>query len=574
MEKTTKTLTIILADQLFENHPAFTDKNSKIKKSDFVCIESISLCQKLNYHKYKLAYLLACMREYAKFLKSLDYSVHYFDLEQKLDFESALRMVLSGNNFNKNYQKEKQAQTFEQVQYTKIQVCQPADKEFRNYLYKIIDRLKLDFAIDFVVLASPAFLTSQTDFENYLKESKNKYLMNSFYIFQRKRMGLFLDNDKPLFGKWSFDTDNRNKLKPGTKLPDRLWRYESDNYTRVAKTIEKLFANNPGYLDTSQSWLPLNFTQAKNVLNDFLDKVLLDFGTYQDAMTDKNDFVFHSVLSPMINNGLLTPNQVLTELLKKVKTWHPDKLELHFNSVEGFVRQLIGWREWVKCIYEYVYQDFRQYNFFEAKKPLPDYFYYPDKYLGNYEKGLFENRQTDLLTGFETEQNHTKMKNNDSVKGLNKHLKNTEISKKTRLKGQELEQNLPLKLALLKTHRLSWSHHIERLMILANWMTINGYDPLECYNWFLSQYVDGYDWVMAANVYGMGLFADGGLFATKPYIAGGNYIKKMSDYPDTGWSQLWTDKYWQFLQQNYEKLKNNPRMALVLARFRKNTRAD
>ena len=164
----------------------------------------------------------------------------------------------------------------------------------------------------------------------------------------------------------------------------------------------------------------------------------------------------------------------------------------------------------MKLLYEFKYdENFRGLNFFKAQEKLPDYFY-------------------DL---------------------------------------KDLPENIPLTLAIEKVSKLSWAHHIERLMILSNWMTLNSYNPQECYDWFLSQFVDAYEWVMVPNVYGMGLFADGGFFATKPYISGGAYIKKMSDYKDNGWIKLWTDRYWQFLKKNKSQLKDNPRMKLILSKI-------
>jgi deoxyribodipyrimidine photolyase-related protein len=209
----------------------------------------------------------------------------------------------------------------------------------------------------------------------------------------------------------------------------------------------------------------------------------------------------------MLNNGLLTPSYVLQQVLNYLKKNH--NLEDFYNSIEGFIRQIIGWREWMKLLYEFKYdQNFGELNFFKAQEKLPSYFY---------------------------------------------DLKN-------------LPENTPLTLAIQKVSKLSWAHHIERLMILSNWMTLNSYNPKECYEWFLSQFVDAYEWVMVPNVYGMGLFADGGFFATKPYISGGAYIKKMSDYKDNGWVKLWTDRYWQFLKNNKSQLKDNPRMKLILSK--------
>jgi deoxyribodipyrimidine photolyase-related protein len=186
--------------------------------------------------------------------------------------------------------------------------------------------------------------------------------------------------------------------------------------------------------------------------------------------------------------------------------------------VEGCVQQLIGWREWIKIMYEFKYdQNFSDLNFFQAQNPLPEYFYYPD--IIHQETLGHAPIQTPKLL----------QKDSDGLKS-----------------------NFPLHQTLLKIHRLALAHHIEQLMILDNWMTLNAYHPKQCYDWFLSQFVDAQEWFMVPNVYGLGLFADGGIYATKPYISGGNYLKKMSDFPADEWEKIWTDKFWGFIAEHQD----------------------
>ena len=473
-----KKITLILADQLFETHPALdTD-------TDFVMVESKALCNRLKYHKFKPAYFLTCMREYRDYLKSLGKNVYYFKLDQGYEFLDALKEILTKNNY-------------QEIQYTKI-----SDKPVRKMIYEIA--LELGLKVD--ILDTPSFLTTYEDFKDYLNQSNHKYLMNSFYIWQRKRLGIFVDqNQKPKFGKWSFDAENRKKLPKNIEIPEIKSSFGSENYKNVAALISQKYADNPGYLNLNQSWLPINHFQARNTLKDFLERRMELFGDFEDAMTNTDDFVFHSVLSPMINNGLLTPQTIIEEVLKYSEKI--ENIESIFNSIEGFIRQVIGWREWIKLVYEFRYDyTFRDLNYFDSNKKLPDYFYNLEDDINNY----------------------------------------------------------PLEYVLQKVSRLGWAHHIERLMILSNWMTLNSYNPNDCYDWFLSQFVDAYEWVMVPNVYGMGLFADGGIFATKPYISGGNYIKKMSDFKDDGWSQIWTDKFWGFLELHREYFEKQPRLGMLL----------
>jgi deoxyribodipyrimidine photolyase-related protein len=237
-------------------------------------------------------------------------------------------------------------------------------------------------------------------------------------------------------------------------------------------------------------------------------------------------------LSVYMNNGLLTPRQVLQALddfMRGKFGWGifnkvyseisgEEIQKVNLNSIEGFIRQIIGWREWMKGLYDNIYaQDLRQYNFWNNNKSLPDYFY---------SKSGFDELAT---------------------------------------------SNFPLWQSLQNLYDYSYNHHIERLMIFSNWFMLNEYDPQQCFDWFMEMYIDAYDWVMVGNVIGMGLYADGGIFATKPYICGGNYIKKMSDYPDSKiWDPIWTDLFWQFLLKHKDFFATNPRLnMLIVARLKR-----
>jgi len=488
-----KTLCIVLQDQLFENHPALQTG------ADFLILESISGGKRRNFHKFKLAYQFTLMREYKDFLERKGKTVWYYKIEQKLDYPEVISELISAHK------------------YTNIILCEP------NYEYfgpSIIDTIN-DTKLGLEILANPMFLTSKIDFLSFLNSKKSKTLiMRDFYSWQRVRLGvLVFDTSKPVGGKWSFDEDNRQKLPKTTQIPVRKSNYKSVHFDQVSAQVESLFPENPGELNSL--WLPVTHVEALQTLNTFFETYLADFGTYEDALTTKDNFVFHSVISPLLNFGLLTPDKVLQQLdfylvsKYNFSIFKSDKLpeitSFRYASVEGFIRQIIGWREWIKGMYDTQYdlENLSQYNFFKSNKPLPNYFWNPN--------------------------------------------------------SKELSDNLPLKLALQKTHKYSWNHHIERLMIIANWMTINEYNPLECLNWFSEMYVDAFDWVMVPNVLGMGLFADGGMYATKPYVGGGNYIKKMSDYPDSKiWEKIWTDAFWKFLEKHEGYFKTNYRLGMLL----------
>lgn len=471
-------LCLIIADQLFASHPAFD------VDCDFVMVESEFLTSKFRYHKFKLAYIMASMREYANYLESKNKKVYYTKLsDQSKDFEATLSDLC----------KEKK--------YDELVICEIADHYFQKYLAQICADLKIKLTI----LESPMFLTPKIDFADFvLSKSGKRLLMNDFYIKQRIKLNILVDtNSKPVGGKWSFDEQNRKKLPKNVDIPKRQTTFTSKHYGDVSKLVQSHFPSNPGEL-LANSWLPLTHAQANEYLNHFIDNFAYSFGDYEDAMTTRSDTLFHSCLSALMNNGLLTPKQVIEAVLQA---------DIPLNSKEGFVRQIIGWREWIKGMYDHVYKDdFLKLNFFEANNDLPDYFYRP----------------------------------NDTV----------------------LENNLPLKITLDKVSRLAYCHHIERLMILANWMTLSEYNPAQCYNWFVEMFIDSSEWVMVANVMGMGLYADGGIFATKPYVGGGNYIKKMSDYPSgkggKDWEKLWTEKFWNFVLKHEKVFVSNPRMNMLI----------
>ena len=513
------TLNLILADQLFEHNPCIGTK------SDIVMIESLYEAKRLKYHKFKLAYIFTTMREYADYIRQLGTNVIYFELEQELDFETALTQLVKSKG------------------YTRLQTTNINDKFFARMLKQICANLKLEL----VELDSPMFLYTKPKFQSYLDSKSTKgLLLNNFYIHVRKDLKILVTaDDKPVGGQWSFDSDNRSKLPKVIDIPARQEAFESSHYKTVSNLINKYFPDNPGIL-SDQSHFGVNHSQAKNALDFFITNCLDNFGTYQDALTDRSELVFHSVISPYLNNGLLTPQQVLDTLDKYLKNNYNYSLyevskffNNHFelNNIEGFIRQLIGWREWVKGLYDNVYdEDINQYNFWNHTKNLPEYFYYPSKFLSK--------------TNLQLQICHPKL---DS--------ESNQIDDEI----QEFQNNIPLQLALLKVENLAYNHHIERLMVIANWCTLNEYNPRQVFDWFVEMYVDSADWVMVANVLGMGIFADGGIFATKPYISGGNYIKKMSDYKDVKiWEPIWTDKFWAFLFKHETYFAKNPRLNMLI----------
>jgi len=354
--------------------------------------------------------------------------------------------------------------------------------------------------INFNEIKSPMFLTSRNEFKNYLKSTKKPFMAN-FYKINRSKFDILMNKDgTPKGGKWSFDEENRKKLPQNIEIPKHL-KFKSTPHTEeLKKFIEVNFKNHPG--STGNFWFPTTRDQSKKLLDQFLRDKINFFGDYEDAVSKKSNILFHSALSPIINLGLITPVEIL-EKVKKIEK------KVRINSLEGYVRQIIGWREFMRGIYQ------------------------------NYDKRL-EN------TNFFNHKNKMKLSWYNGTTGLD-----------------------PLDQSIKNALNHGWSHHIERLMILANIMNLCQIHPKQVYKWFMEMFVDSSDWVMAPNVYGMGLFSDGGIFATKPYICGSSYFLKMMDFKKGEWCNIMDGLYWNFINKNRKFFLKNPRLSMMVRIFDK-----
>jgi deoxyribodipyrimidine photolyase-related protein len=264
----------------------------------------------------------------------------------------------------------------------------------------------------------------------------------------------------------------------------------------VVALVGRTFDGHPG--KASQFWWPTTRAQARAWLDDFLARRLADFGPYEDAISQRSDTVFHSVLSPLINIGLLLPDEVVDGVLA-----HAREHEIPLASVEGLVRQVIGWREFVRGVYRQFSEQQESANFWSHERGLTKHWY-------------------------------------EGTTGIP-----------------------PLDDTIRTAQRLGWTHHIPRLMVAANLMTLCEIEPRAAHGWFMEMYVDSSEWVMGPNVYGMGLFSDGGVFATKPYICGSNYLLKMSDYKKGDWCDTVDGLYWRFIDRHRSFFEGNARLALM-----------
>jgi deoxyribodipyrimidine photolyase-related protein len=462
---------IVLGDQLFP--PSFYIPH---KDKLVFMAEDLGLATHYKYHKHKIAFFFASMRTYADELKAKKFNVHYEELSDQ-DFFKRLQVFVKKN------------------QIKKIAVAEIQDKFFETKVLKFCETYKLDLD----VLESPMFLCSRQEFKNYLFYHPKPF-MKTFYEKERKRLKILLTpQGKPEGGQWSYDVENRKKA-PKTLTNKALLKHSGNQHLKdVIKLVGDKFPSHPGSLDNF--WLPINRKEALKILDHFLAHHLSDFGDYQDSITSRDPFLYHSMISPMVNNGLITPKEVVDKVLD---VWEKDS-SIPLNCVEGFVRQVLGWREFVRGIYQNFSELEESKNFFNHKRKLTK-----DWYQGT--------------TGI-----------------------------------------LPVDDAIKKAQTYGYCHHIERLMVLSNFMLLSEIDPKEVHKWFMEMFVDSADWVMGPNVYGMGQFSDGGLFATKPYISGSNYVLKMSDYKKgEEWCDIWDGLFWRFIDNHSAFFSKNPRMNMMV----------
>ena len=469
-----KSLFLILGNQLFPNKHLRKYKDSTI----FMC-ESFDLCTFQKHHKLKLILFLSSMRSYADELKKNKFKVNYIDLKKdfKISYEKKLENFIKKNKFEELISFEIEDKFFEKKIST---LCKK-------------NKIKLTF------IQSPMFLNSRDEFKNYLSKTKKPFMAN-FYKIARAKTDILMENNKPKGGKWSFDEDNRKKLPKDIKIPEMITAKETKHTKVLKQEINKIFKNHPGEVDNF--WLPTTYDDAVKWLDYFIIKKFNLFGDYEDAVDTNNNFLFHSVLSPMINLGLLTP-ELIIERVRKVEN------KIKINSYEGYIRQIIGWREFIRGIYQNYDQQLEENNFFQHKNSLTKKWY-------------------------------------DGTTGLD-----------------------PLDHSIKNAQKYGYTHHIERLMVLCNIMNLCEIRPNEVYNWFMEMFVDSSDWVMSPNVYGMGLFSDGGIFSTKPYICGSSYFMKMMNFKRGPWNDIMDGLYWRFINKNRKFFQTNPRLNMMVVIFDK-----
>ena len=462
----TAPICLVFPHQLFEQHPAFAEVQT------FWLIEDDLFFTRLPFHRKKLAYHRASMSYYAEKLRSKGFEVRYIP-----------------------HKDAQLADVFQEIKKrtTQVQLVDPTD----YLLTRRIERFAKMHQIELIWHENPMFLNTRSINEQLLGKRGARFLLADFYKKQRSRLGILLEADgQPTGGRWSFDTENRKALPKGMALP-AFPSYKSQWSAIAERDITAEFPKNTGNPDLS--YYPVTHQEAQEALHYFVQHNLEFFGPYQDAFSTDAPYVFHSNLSTALNSGLLSPKQVIDEVLL---CYQQGKVSI--ESAEGFLRQVIGWREFVRAVYERVGVQQRTTNAMAHER-------------------TFTWEQLGTLPFLE----------------------------KTKYK---LEQH-------------AYGHHIERLMLLGNFFFLSEIHPDEVYRFFMTHFMDAYDWVMVPNVYGMSQYADGGLMTTKPYFSGSNYLKKQGFKIDSEGAVLFDALFWHFVDKHQERLRKNLRTVQMVANW-------
>jgi deoxyribodipyrimidine photolyase-related protein len=471
-----KVANLIFPHQLFARHELFDSK------ADTYLIEEQLFFKQFAFHRSKLAFHRASMKAFEEHLMSQSVPVHYVNFD---DQRSDIRLLIKA---------------LAAAGVAKIRFIDPSD----NWLEKRIRQAADTHGLRCDEYESPLFLNTRADLESFFRQDKQSFFQTTFYQQQRKARQILLDvNGQPVGGKWSFDQENRKKYPRKLAPPQVTSPADNTHWEEAVAYVKHGFADNPGGL-SEQPIYPLTHDNSEAWLQQFLQQRFHDFGSYEDAIVKDEVFLNHSVLSPLLNAGLITPQRVVDAAID-----YASQHEIPINSLEGFVRQLIGWREFIRGMYEVKGSYARTRNYWNFKRKMPLSFY-------------------------------------SGTTGI-----------------------APFDHTIRKVLRTGYCHHIERLMVLGNFMLLCEIDPDEVYRWFMELFIDAYDWVMVPNVYGMSQFADGGLFATKPYISGSNYLMKMSDYSKGEWQATWDGLFWRFMHVHRDFFLQNPRLGMLIRTFDK-----
>ena len=490
--KNNTTLRLILGDQLNINHSWFQKVDASVT---YVLMEIRTETDYVQHHIQKVVGFFAAMRNFAKELQKQKHQVIYIHLNDKNNlqrFEKNCELLITQNKF------------------TKFEYLLPDEYRVDEQLKQFAEKLNIPVA----VYDTEHFYSTRNELKD-LFAGKKMYLMETFYRHMRKKHNvLIVDGDKPLNGKWNFDEENRKKL-PANHKPTSPLLFSND-VSEIEKELVKAEIKTIGNIGSKHFVWPINRAQSLELLDFFIENCLHLFGTFQDAMAPNEWSVYHSRLSFSMNTKLLSPKEVVN---KAIEAYINRPNEIEYNQLEGFVRQIIGWREYMRGIYWLKMPEYASLNYFEHTEKLPQWFW----------------------TG------------------------------KTKMKC--------LKNAIHQSLDYAYAHHIQRLMITGNFALLAGVHPNEVDAWYLGIYIDALDWVEITNTRGMSQFADGGIVGTKPYVSSATYINKMSSYctgcyydkaKKTGDKACpFNSLYWNFYDKHESKLAKNPRISMMYNVWRK-----
>lgn len=467
-----KSAGIVLPNQLFENI-------SFPEKLTLYLLEEPLFFLQYRFHKQKIAFHRASMKCYAGYLTAKGYEVKYMDTFHELADVRKLLQHLAQENVQS------------------VHLYHPVDDWLQRRIIRSGKHCEL------IWYSNPLFLAADDKVNAYFRHTGKTFFQTDFYKMQRRRLNLLMEAGNPVGGRWSYDDENRKKYPRKQQPPTIAFPATDPVWEEAVEYTTQHFSHHYGEL-TNAPLYPYTFSGAKAWLNDFLQNRFHDFGVYEDSIVQHAHFLHHSILSPVLNVGLLRVEDVL-----KYSVTYAQKNKVPVNSLEGFIRQLIGWREFIKGLYLTIGVKQRTANFWGHQRKIPPSFY---------------NGTTGIV---------------------------------------------PVDATIKKLLKTGYVHHIERLMILAGFMNLCEFHPDEVYRWFMEMFIDAYDWVMVSNVYGMSLFADGGLMSTKPYISGSNYVMKMSDYPKGEWQKIWDGLFWNFMDKHITFFSNQPRLSMLVNTWNK-----
>ncbi len=486
-----KTLRLVLGDQLNSNHSWFKTIDDSVT---FVIMEIRTETDYATHHIQKIVGFFSAMQEFAAELQLQQHQVIYIHLNDTNNLQS----------FEKNIKSLIEKQHFTHFEY------QLPDE------YRLDEQLKnlcQSLSITSSVYDSEHFMSSRNELGDFF-DGKKTFLMESFYHMMRKKHHILMEGDKPLTGKWNYDGENRKKL-PKDHKPTSPLVFQND-VTKIVSEIQKTDIKSIGNIDAENFVWPINRKQSLELLDFFATECLALFGSYQDAMTPNEWSLYHARLSFSMNVKLISPLEVIQ---RAITEWEKNPEEIAYHQLEGFVRQIIGWREYMRGIYWNKMPEYATMNYFNNENQLPEWFW----------------------TG------------------------------KTKMNC--------LKDAINQSLNYAYAHHIQRLMVTGNFALLAGIHPDEVDDWYLGIYIDAIEWVEITNTRGMSQFADGGIVGTKPYVSSAAYIDKMSHYCSSCFYKKavktgekacpFNSLYWNFYDKNEEKLGKNPRIGMMYNVWRK-----